>query len=219
MLIVALQGSPHSLSPPSALFEEADLSKLTSPVIASFNPPDAGDRPNDGGRPGHYEVVDDQGNQGPDNAIANSKDKGPIQVESGDRDAVDSDVARSVLKPKWVGSASREKMPEYDIKLSKEDPDQQRAIMWMTGRGKQHFDQHFGSILAQWGVAPTHKGTCISLPADWAALDPIALMEIFKYSKCPLADTERAVSSQNSLYLDIANDGPSITSTKTMLLA
>jgi hypothetical protein len=120
---------------------------------------------------------------------------GDGQGERVDGDAVDCDVAPSVRKRSWDGAALRQRVPEYDTKRSKLVPDQQRAIMWMTGQGKQHFDQHFGAILAQWGVALTHRGTCISLPADWAALSPTTLMGIFDYSKCPLANTERAVSS------------------------
>lgn len=90
-------------------------------------------------------------------------------------------------------------MPLYETKRSN-DPKrtrlnpQQRAIIWMTSDGKEHFDQRLTSILADWGVSPVHKGACLSLPAAWAAIDPMKLMEMFDYPKCPLKGADRPVS-------------------------
>jgi hypothetical protein len=50
-----------------------------------------------------------------------------------------------------------------------------------------HFDRHFTTLLAQWGVKETHQGTCLLLPADWAALDPLRLASMFSAENCPFA--------------------------------
>jgi hypothetical protein len=88
----------------------------------------------------------------------------------------------------------KEAHPIYQVKRSKKWPLQQRAIEWIRQAGKAHFDRHFATLLAQWGVKETHKGTCVLLPADWAALDPLKLASIFNAEHCPRAWADGVVS-------------------------
>lgn len=83
-------------------------------------------------------------------------------------------------------SLSKAYMPEYKVKQSKKKPGQQKAIEWLTGYAKAQFDSHLSKIAGQWGVKSTHQGSCILVPADWAALDPIVVLEQFEFGICPL---------------------------------
>jgi hypothetical protein len=69
------------------------------------------------------------------------------------------------------------------------------AWEFKSNAAKSHFDHHFSSILAQWGVKPTHTGTCLLLPADWAALDPIRLAALFSPENYPHAWADGVVRS------------------------
>ncbi|KAH8791671.1 hypothetical protein BGZ57DRAFT_922836 [Hyaloscypha finlandica] len=91
------------------------------------------------------------------------------------------------IRKRLCESFEKEDHPVYQVKRSKKWHNQQRAIAWITYAAKSHFDHHFSSILAQWGVKPTHTGTCLLLPADWAALDPIRLAALFSPENCPHA--------------------------------
>ena len=100
----------------------------------------------------------------------------------------------SSRKRQWVSGEGRDLVPEYEVKRSKKTPSQQRVIQWMTASGKQHFNSYLSSTLANWGITPAHKATCVSLPASWAALDSMSLIEIFEQSNCPRGRTNSPVS-------------------------
>jgi hypothetical protein len=98
-------------------------------------------------------------------------------------------------RKRLLDSLEKETLPDYRVKRSKKWPLQQRAVEWMTQAAKQHFDRHFSTILAQWGVKESHKGTCVLLPADWAALDPLRLAGLFNAENCPRAWADGVVSN------------------------
>ncbi|KFY57250.1 hypothetical protein V496_06486 [Pseudogymnoascus sp. VKM F-4515 (FW-2607)] len=83
-------------------------------------------------------------------------------------------------------SLSKDNMPTYEVRGSKKKLGQQKAIEWLTAYAKAQFSDYFSEILCQWGVKDTHKGSCILVPADWAALDPIKMAEQFEFKNCPL---------------------------------
>jgi hypothetical protein len=100
------------------------------------------------------------------------------------------------LTPPWLqrknrrcrdlcGSADKEDLPTYQVKRSKKTGAQQLAIQWLTQVAKNHFDKYLAAALAQWGVKPSHTGTCVLLPADWAALDPSTIADLFSTQSCP----------------------------------
>jgi len=64
----------------------------------------------------------------------------------------------------------KETLSDYRVKRSRKWPRQQRAIEWITEAGKDHFDHHFATIMARWGVKPSYKSTCVLAPAAWAEL-------------------------------------------------
>jgi hypothetical protein len=89
--------------------------------------------------------------------------------------------------------------PVYQVKRSKKWSLQQIAIEWITRRGKAHFNRYLAILLGQWGVKETHKGTCVLLPADWAALDPLRLASMFDADNCPRAWADVVVCLPPSL--------------------
>jgi hypothetical protein len=97
-------------------------------------------------------------------------------------------------------SFEKEDLPVYQVKRSRKWPYQQRAIAWLTYAAKTHFDCHFATILAQWGVREKHTSTCVLLPADWSALDPIRLATLFNPENCPRAWAEGMVRYLLSLH-------------------
>lgn len=82
-------------------------------------------------------------------------------------------------------------MPSYAVKRFKKNPRQKKALDWLTASGKDKFDAKLASLLAQWGVKETHKGTCILCPEDWSSLDPVHIMDLFDADKCPIAGSKQ----------------------------
>ena len=76
-------------------------------------------------------------------------------------------------------------VPTYRVKRSKKTPGQQRGLDWLSAAGKAHFDNTLEVLLAQWGVKAGHRGTCVLLPEDWKALEPVELMAIFQNHELP----------------------------------
>ena len=120
--------------------------------------------------------------------------------ENGSSDGADEDDQGGwdwQRKRKWQGALRPiDLVPIYEVKRSKKDPSQQLAVEWLTKQAKCAFDEHLARKLAPWGVAPAHKGTCVLIPADWAPLDPMKLMEMFTFANCPLNGSERPVSTR-----------------------
>ena len=83
-------------------------------------------------------------------------------------------------------------VPTYLVKRSKKTPGQQRGLEWLSASGKAHFDDYHEMLLGQWGVKAEHRGTCVRLPEDWKALDPIDLMTTFQDYKPPSRGSGRA---------------------------
>jgi len=95
------------------------------------------------------------------------------------------ETRRNRIRKRLHESLEKEELPVYQVKRSRRWPNQQRAVGWITQHGKAHFDMYYANLLGQWGVKPAHQSTCILLPADWAALDPVRLAALFDISKCP----------------------------------
>jgi hypothetical protein len=90
-------------------------------------------------------------------------------------------------RKRLVDSLEQESLPSYSVKRSKTKGIlQHRALDWRTHAGKLAFDRHYASLLSEWGLRGTHEGTCLWLPADWAALDPVSLVEMFIAENCPI---------------------------------
>src|SRR5712664_859195 len=125
------------------MFPEVNLSQLQTPATSNCKIPGAGDWQIDIGTPDDYsdDVVESRRDPSVEDATASPPDEDLAQLQKANRHAVDSDAIQNGPKRKWDGTASREKVPEYDTKRSKQQPDQQRAIMWMTRQAKQHFDR------------------------------------------------------------------------------
>ncbi|KAE8446144.1 hypothetical protein EG329_012517 [Mollisiaceae sp. DMI_Dod_QoI] len=87
-------------------------------------------------------------------------------------------------------------LPEYEAKRSRRWPRQQRAIEWLTQAGKDHFDHYMAGLLSSWGLKPSHKGSCLLCPADWAALSPLRVASLFEVGKCPVAATSTRTTTQ-----------------------
>lgn len=83
-------------------------------------------------------------------------------------------------------------VPTYQVKRSKKTPGQQRGLEWLSASGKAHFDETYEMFLAQWGIKAGHRGTCVLLPEDWKALDPVDLMATFQDHKPPPGGSSRA---------------------------
>ena len=87
---------------------------------------------------------------------------------------------RSTERGRTVDARLKTAVPTYLVKRSKKTPEQQRGLEWLSASGKAHFDDNHEMLLAQWGVKAGHRGTCVLLPEDWKALDPIDLMTTFQ---------------------------------------
>ncbi|KAE9373247.1 hypothetical protein N431DRAFT_557405 [Stipitochalara longipes BDJ] len=124
---------------------------------------------------------------------------------------------RDAIRKRLFETLEKDAHPVYQVKRSKKWPLQQRAIDWLTQAARLHFDQHFATILAQWGVKESHTGTCILLPADWAALDPLRLASLFTAENCPrewadgvtyqYGDHHTSLTRARAWYLDWPRNG------------
>ena len=104
------------------------------------------------------------------------------------------DQRKNTRRKHLLENSERDGLPEYNVKRSKKWPLQQRAVEWLTHAGKLQFDGHLATLLSQWGIKPAHKGTCVLLPADWVALDPLKLAQLFKAEECPRTWADGPVS-------------------------
>lgn len=85
-------------------------------------------------------------------------------------------------------------LPSYNIKRSSTFPRQQKAVSWLTEAAKDALDNRVAELMGSWGLRPSHSGTCILVPSDWAHVPPLILMERFSYEKCPKIDDPHMVS-------------------------
>lgn len=76
-------------------------------------------------------------------------------------------------------------LPAYEVKQSKKRPGQQRGLEWLTLKAKITFDNQYRNLLAEWGVAPEHNGTCVLVPQDWIAAEPMKMFASFTNSNYP----------------------------------
>ena len=99
---------------------------------------------------------------------------------------------RSTERGRIIDARLKANVPMYPVKRSKKTHGQQRAIDWLTAAGKAYFDSTHAMFLAQWGVKAGHRGTCVLLPEDWKAMDPVDLMETFDDYQLPSGGSGRA---------------------------
>ena len=88
------------------------------------------------------------------------------------------------------GNASRplqaltsETLPSYPVKRSKKIPEQQRGIDWLKKEAKIKFGDFYRDLLARWGVAVGHTGTCVLVPEAYKGLEPLEVMEAVTQDK------------------------------------
>ena len=99
---------------------------------------------------------------------------------------------RSPTRGRVVDACVKLAVPTYLVKMSKKTLGQQRALSWLHDSGKARFDVVHETLLAQWGVKAGHWGTCVLLPEDWRAMNPVDLMAIFREYKPPPTGKGRA---------------------------
>ncbi len=99
---------------------------------------------------------------------------------------------RSTATGRVIDADLRADVPVYLVKRSKKILGQQRGLGWLSVEGKAHFESTLERLLAQWGVKAKHRGTCVLIPEDWKALDPIDLMAIFDDHQLPSGGSSRA---------------------------
>jgi hypothetical protein len=100
---------------------------------------------------------------------------------------------RNRKRRRLIDSLEKDALPGYKVKRSRKWTLQQTGVHWITQVGKEHFDQYILKKRALWGVTEKHSSSCVSCPADWAALDPSTLAELFSFATCPLEDAEGEV--------------------------
>ena len=74
-------------------------------------------------------------------------------------------------------AAASDDVPDYPVKISKKHPGQMRAIDWLKNETKIRFENFYTGLLAQWGVRPGYKGTCVLVPEGYRALEPLEIMD------------------------------------------
>lgn len=83
-------------------------------------------------------------------------------------------------------------MPTYDCRVSKQMPDQPKALKWLYEAAKLHFFADYEALLASWGLTLQHKGTCLLVPEAWRFSNPLHLMALFSIDSVPPPDSPRA---------------------------
>lgn len=115
-----------------------------------------------------------------------------LSASSEDSSGVSRKRKRSTERGRTVDARLTTAVPTYLVKRSEKTPEQQRGLEWLSASGKAHFDDNHEMLLAQWGVKTGHRGTCVLLPENWKALDPIDLMTTFQNYKTPSGGSSRA---------------------------
>ena len=115
-----------------------------------------------------------------------------LSASSEDSSVVGGKRKRSLDRGRTVDARLKTAVPTYLVQRSKKTPGQQRGLDWLSAFGKAHFDDNHGMLLAQWGVKVGHRGTCVLLPEDWKAMDPVDLMTTFQNHKLPEPGAGRA---------------------------
>lgn len=115
-----------------------------------------------------------------------------LLASSEDSSGVSRKRKRLTERGRTVDARLKAAVPTYLVKRSKKTPEQQRGLAWLSASGKAHFNDNHGMLLAQWGVKAGHRGTCVLLPEDWKAMDPIDLMTTFENYNPPSGGSSRA---------------------------
>ena len=68
-------------------------------------------------------------------------------------------------------------LPSYPAKRSKKVREQQRGIDWLKREAMLKFGDFYRELLARWGVAVGHTGTCVLVPEAYKALEPVEVMQ------------------------------------------
>ena len=116
--------------------------------------------------------------------VANTPEANPTITEA------DLEFATPPGRRAHPGVRRDQAMPQYSIRLSGDQP---RAASWLTRRAKEHLEARVRALTTAWGFGPRHAGTCVLVPADWAAMEPLAVMEDFVVAGCPGASATRMV--------------------------
>ncbi|KAL8840125.1 MAG: hypothetical protein Q9170_001473 [Blastenia crenularia] len=82
-------------------------------------------------------------------------------------------------------------VPKYPVKTTKDEEPQIKAQEWLISKARRAFEETYTALLAGWGVQREHRGTCVLVPGDWQALEPLVLMDLFSAEKCPVFNATR----------------------------
>ena len=110
--------------------------------------------------------------QHPGVASDSEVDPDPIVTVTGRKRKLSHSNAGRLLQ-----ASNSDELPSYPVKRSKKFPDQQRGIDWLKKEAKTKFEDFYRTLLARWGVAPGHTGTCVLVPEAYRALEPLEIME------------------------------------------
>ncbi|KAI1772270.1 hypothetical protein F4818DRAFT_444497 [Hypoxylon cercidicola] len=117
----------------------------------------------------------------------------PIVLAGGAATGPAGTAPREIVPQNWSARLQfKDHMPIYNIKLSKKNPPQPKAIDWLTAAGKEAFDGYIERVMASWGVKPCHSGICIMWPQDWVGLGPAGVVAALTFESCPLVDSDRS---------------------------
>ena len=180
-----------SIRTPSALRTPSSPPQSTEHVYSAGEPEDQSSQSD----PGEDEISSFQSEQDLDSDKATSdteESRSELRTSNEDPDRASRKRRRSGDRGRIIDADRKIAVPTYLVKRSKKTRGQQRGLDWLTTAGKAHCDATMETLLAQWGVKAEHRGTCVLLPEDWKALDPVELMTIFDDHQLPSGGASRA---------------------------
>ncbi|KAL9042298.1 MAG: hypothetical protein Q9180_000694 [Flavoplaca navasiana] len=88
--------------------------------------------------------------------------------------------------------ASTSTTPVFDCRVSRQIPDQPKALGWLYRSAQDHFFADYLALLAAWGVTARYRGTCVLVPEAWRFANPLHLMALFSVDSVPPPGSPRA---------------------------
>lgn len=158
---------------------------LTADSFATASPK-AGPKPTAPLDPSSCEEDDRRGPRATPNATRDAEAAGDDQRRRGYHDRSRGQDRSLYTRP----------IPVYSVKRSSVFPRQQKAISWLTETAKDAHDNRVSELMGSWGLRPSHSGTCLLIPSNWARIPPSSLMERFSHEKCPKIDDPHMVGTR-----------------------
>lgn len=83
-------------------------------------------------------------------------------------------------------------IPQYQVKRSRIEAGQQKAIAWLGTPAKTDYDRVYANFVGRFGgVNPSHRGTCVLCPEDLRAVDPASLVDLVDPRRLPAGNSPR----------------------------